>query len=270
MKSLQDLLPKPDTDGDLVHYYTGNDGYIPINPPIPCNEMSCKYCGNREGYCWTNPEKERVWICGRICSPSKLINHVEVSNHTTQPKRSLQWPLFCELNGIGDMHHNLSFDFIEQSAGKVEFLRKFANKPSGIILMRGKPGTGKTYASMGLCELFTRSKTSARFFTNKSLTTQWLGTFKSDKPWEFTQKVENAELLVIDDFGTSDPSPAFLTFFMDLINTRMQWTDRGTVITTNLSAQKLSEFCGEALSDRLKTATQFVFEETSRRKPTIL
>jgi DNA replication protein DnaC len=75
--------------------------------------------------------------------------------------------------------------------------------------------------------------------------------------------------LIVDDFGTNEPSDKFMGFFMDLINSRMQWEKRGTVITTNLDEKKLGQFCGDALSDRLNTGTLLIFEGKTRRREII-
>lgn len=170
------------------------------------------------------------------------------------------------MNGIGDVYHDVCFESIDQSKGKIDYLRKFcANPMGGIIVMYGPPGTGKTYASMAACELFTRSKISAKFFTHKTLASQWMQSFRDNNHQLLVSKLERVELLVIDDFGTSEPSEKFMAFMMDLINARIQWKDRGTIISTNLVPDKLSEFCGHALSDRLRTGQKFQFEGNSRR-----
>jgi DNA replication protein DnaC len=186
------------------------------------------------------------------------------------PKRALEWPLFCEISGIGDLHYGVKFENIQQSAGKVDYLLKFAAKPYGIIFMQGEPGTGKTFASMAVCELFTRKNTSCIFTTQKQMLNNWLDTFKSDRVSNYIERVSNCNLLVLDDFGVGDVSPGFMSFFMDLINTRMQWSDRGTIITTNLDAKTFAVFCGEALSDRINTGQQFVFKGKTRRTQTVL
>ncbi len=91
-----------------------------------------------------------------------------------------------------------------------------------------------------------------------------------NKPPVFLSSLKTCKLLVIDDFGTGDIPENFMTFFMDLINTRTQWTDRGTIITTNLDNKTLGIKCGEALANRLTTGQQFKFEGASRRNKVIL
>lgn len=49
----------------------------------------------------------------------------------------------------------------------------------------------------------------------------------------------------------------------------MQWSKKGTIITTNLESQKILEICGKALVDRLTTGQTLLFKDQSRRKPII-
>ena len=258
------------SEDKLVHCIHTHKGYRTLESPIKASQMECIFCGHKQGYTCLINENTRSWICGRVCPSSKLPKYASSTTTPLKPQRAILWPSFCENNGIGDRYHDVKFELMDQSKGKIDYLKKFCEKPNGIVLMYGPAGTGKTYACMGLCELYTRKKSTVKFFTHRTLATQWLATFKEERDSGFIQKIETINLLVIDDFGTSDPTPAFLTFFMDLINSRMQWKDRGTVITTNLSPSKLSEVCGDALSDRLKTAQQFVFAGQSRREPPIL
>ena len=75
---------------------------------------------------------------------------------------------------------------------------------------------------------------------------------------------------MIDDFGTGEIPEKFMTFFLDLINSRMQWRRKGTVITTNLPNDELAKVCSEALANRLRTAQYFIFNNDSRRSKQIL
>ncbi len=135
--------------------------------------------------------------------------------------------------------------------------------------MQGPAGSGKTYSAMATCELFTRDDGSCLFFTQKQLADQWQANFNSDKPYLFREKIYSYALLVVDDFGTKDPTPGFLEFFMDVINTRMQWKRRGTIITTNLDDKNMAQFCGSSLSDRLNTGQKLIFTGKTKRKPPI-
>lgn len=253
----------------LCHYIMTPWGPKLLDEPIMSMGYKCTYCGDSKHYtCWFDPKSsdKRMMFCGNIDCES--YNHVKTSKAIpTQPpiKRRIEWALFCEINGIGDIDYSVKFENIEQSAGKIDYLTKFIKKPCGIIVMEGPSGSGKTYASMAACEAFTRFNVSCIFSTQEQMLKKWL-----EKHPNYEHQLEHANLLVVDDFGTGEISSGFMKFFLGLINTRMKWTDRGTIITTNLNDEKLSEYCGEALTDRLKTSQKFVFPDTNRRKKPIL
>ncbi len=256
----------------LCHHVMKPEGVIALPMPLISTDLSCEYCNGREHYLPCNsPSLEKVWLCTNIeCRVYKDKIKAGATTIQATPKRAILWPEFCEINGIGDEHHGIRFELVNQNAGKMQYMLKFLEKPRGIILMQGSRGTGKTFASMGMCELFTRRNTSAIFMTQKQMATRWLQTFKAEKYDGFIDRITTCNLLVIDDLGTSDIPAGFLSFFMDLINSRMQWTDRGTVITTNLDDKTFENYCGEALSDRIATGQVFEFKGESRRKKTKL
>lgn len=265
-KSLQQADPR------VVEYINDLDGWKKLDAPTLSSDLVCPICGGSEHgslYIELIPGSARVWIChNMVCSSH---NRFSMSKATTIPptsKRAIEWTIWCQFNGIGNRYHDVSFDKIKQSTGKVSYMLKFASKPEGIILMRGDPGTGKTYCSMAICELFTRKDTSCLFTTQSQMTENWLETFKTTN--NYIEKVKTKSLLVIDDFGTGEMNPKFLEFFMTVINTRLQWDNRGTIITTNLCVDKFNKFCGEALTDRIMTGQIFEFKGDSRRTKTIL
>lgn len=258
-----------DRNNKLVHFFMSSKGYIAIDPPAWSTEIQCPFCGETSFFLCMVDKERRAWGCGRVCAGSKLPN--EVSGGVSPPKaqRVVLWPSFCEINGIGDLHHDVRFEQVQQSQGKIDYMLKFAAVPRGIILMRGDPGTGKTYAAMAICEFFTRKSKFCIFTTQKQMSNNWLIAL-GDNMNNYVASVTNSPLLVVDDFGTGEPNPKFLEFFMDIVNTRMQWTNRGTVITTNLDVKKFNAFCGEALADRIMTGQIFNFEGKTRRQKTIL
>lgn len=271
-QSLESLAPSRPT---LCGYVSTPWGVTPMKEPKLSIEHSCEYCSGKGHYTpLVNPNDSdaKTWLCANPhCEVYKTTKGVVTTPNTTQRKRALEWPKFCEINGIGDLEHHVKFEDIDQSAAKVSYLLKFSVKPQGIILMRGDTGTGKSYCAMATCEIFTRKSTSAVFTTQKNLCYQWLEKFKNNDPLNnLIDKVTNYELLVIDDFGTGDIPPGFMGFFMDLLNTRMQWSNRGTIITTNLDSQTFDNYCGPALSDRILTGQIFEFKGKTKRKKTIL
>jgi IstB-like ATP binding protein len=253
----------------LVHFIAVVGGWKKLKEPKMSNELKCLLCGEQS--CFTplvEPTQgdERVWLCGNLsCGLYNKANMPQATTIEPTQKRAVLWQIWCQINEVGDVNHDVTFEGIEQSAGKIEYLKKFVVNPSGIILMEGEPGTGKTFCSLATCEYLTRTETSVIFMTQKQMMDKWLATFKEEKPSNFVNKVKECTLLVIDDFGTSEPSPGFMTFFMDVINTRLQWKKRGTIVTTNLNAEKFNQYCGEALADRILTGQKFIFEGNTRR-----
>lgn len=262
-------IAKLQEDNVLVHYYTSNKGCIEINPPVWAKDFSCPFCGGDEYTLWKHDIEKTIWFCKRVCLASRLPKQDEVTSNIPKTQRSIEWPLFCDLNGIGDIHHDVKFEYVNQSQEKLDYMLKFATSPRGIILMRGGTGSGKTYAAMGICEYYTRTNKLCIFTTQKLMISNWLISF-SDINNTYISQVSNVPLLVIDDFGLNEPNPKFLEFFMELINTRMQWKNRGTIITTNLDSKSFIAFCGGALCNRILTGQIFEFTGKSRRTKNIL
>ncbi len=254
-----------DRDNKLVHFIASNKGYLTLDPPKWAKEVECPFCGDSSFYLFMVDKERRAWLCGRNCIGSKLPSSISQGSDIPKDKRALEWPSFCEINGIGDVHYDVKFESVQQSQGKIDYMLKFAHTPRGIIFMRGEPGTGKTYAAMAICEYFTRKNNFCVFTTQKQMSNNWLLSM-GDTMSNYVNSIMGANLLVVDDFGTGEPNPKFLEFFMDVINTRLQWSNRGTVLTTNLEAKKFALFCGDALSDRIMTGQIFNFEGKTRRK----
>ncbi len=257
----------------MCEYVSTPQGIIPLDSPVISTEKSCDWCLGTEHYCphidpKTSPA--RIWLCANAsCQVYTAPTDTNLYIESPKPKRELVWHEFCETNSIGDEYYDVRFENVKQSAGKVSYMLKFVTTPRGIILMRGDTGTGKTYAAMAMCELYTRKSKHCMFTTHRKMSNNWL-LGQNDPMNKYLNSINTTSLLVIDDFGTGEPNPKFLEFFMELINTRLQWTTRGTVITTNLDSNSMNDFCGPALVNRLLTGQQFEFKGESRRKKTIL
>lgn len=254
-------------DGKVVEFIAVIGGWKKLQGPTISTDLQCPECGNQGHYTpLVDPNKDatRVWICSNgLCMTNSKLSMPRQVITPTKVQRAIEWSVFAEINGIGNLHHDIKFEDVDQSDAKRSYMLKFVSQPQGIIFMQGEAGLGKSFASMAMCEMFTRRNTSCIFTTQRKMTNDWLETFQ--RFTNYVEKVNNCALLVIDDFGTAELPPGFLSFFMDLINTRMQWNNRGTVITTNLDDKKFGEFCGDALIDRINTGQKFKFEGKTRR-----
>lgn len=265
----KNIIPKNDTT-KIIHAIQQPFMIKYLDNPILETEAQCSICGGNEGKsCYVDPSKsdQTVWFCTKPnCMATSRLSRGTLCAEPPKPLRSILWPSWCEINGIGNRNRDVKFERIEQNERKLRYLLKFTEKPQGIIVMQGPTGTGKTYAALGTCELFTRTNGACLFFTQETLTTIYQDSFKLDRSG-VKAKILKYPLLVIDEFGLREPAPGFLSFFMDMINSRMDWDDRGTIITTNLGDKKLSEFCGDSLMDRLNTGQKFIFDGPTRRTP---
>lgn len=214
--------------------------------------------------CLMDPSKgiERLWFClTSECLQLDNVPHAEQDK--VKPKQD-GWPKFRERNDIGDTWADLS-NPIYQKAEINKALGDMATKPSGVAILTGKPGTGKTYAAMRVMEFYLRRNGDVAYFTGAGLKTKWLEATRSGEGHKLESKCKNYRLLVIDDFGQKEPTPGYMEFVFDVISHRLQWSDRGTVITSNLQPKEFLTACGEALADRLRVQRWLKFEGKSRR-----
>ena len=270
MKLVSEIAAKmlAPSDGKLVEYILVIGGFRKLSKPTLSTELKCLICGGTAHITPYHTDKFNglAWMCiARNCEATKqkLFGGSTVIDPIMQ--RSLEWPLFCEINGIGDRHHDIRFDNIKQSDAMLNSMHSFFTSDKAIMLMQGEKGAGKTYASMGMCEYYTRRSNSCIFTTQKKMMNDWLDTFKYQGVTNYINRITSVELLVIDDFGTGTLATGFMQFFMGLINDRMQWKKRKTILTTNLNDDAMSAVCGDALSDRINTGVLLIFDGPTRR-----
>jgi len=265
MKTMRSILQKtllPQTEPKTVDFIVVIGGCKAIEPTLS-SEISCPICSGREYYTFLEKGK-RTWFCANGNCATNSKENIKPPKFLKDPNaRAIGWSQFCDENDLGDKFYPVNFHGIKQSQEKINYMKKYLEKPQGIILMQGSKGTGKTYAALGMCEFYTRFSTSCRFMTQKNLFHQWMQ--NRDQILNFEIRFKSPELLVIDDFGTGEISPAFMSFFMDLVNFREGFTNKGTIITTNLSPEQMISYCGDALADRISVGVLFEFKEVSRR-----
>lgn len=269
----QDTLPKNQTPVliNAIHAFS-QIKFLEI--PVMSDEVICPMCSGTKGiHSLIEPGKssQKMWFC---IDGQCLANYPKIQSQNSHeniiPRRALEWELFCESSELGDSSFQVAFEKIQQSNSKIQYLHRFAKNPNGLLIMQGSPGTGKTYAALALCELFTRISNSCVFISQKKMDFDFQQSFYNHNAYDNRNRLTNITLLIVDDLGLTKPSQGFLAYFKDILDARMQWSTRGTVITTNLEDDLLSDFAGDALADRIRTGQLFRFEGPSRRERVIL
>lgn len=255
----------------FIHAIQHEKEILSLETPILEEEARCPMCSGSQGYVYTygaQNSNQRFWFCGTSKCLDRVLAHraQEGISPLEIPKRALEWKEFCDYYELGDRYYDIKFENIKQNKTRIEYLLKFCNTPKGVILMQGDTGSGKSYAALGTCELYTRNSRECQYFSNSSLMSEWLKSYQNGYLGDVKKKVIETPFLVVDDFGTNTPTPGFLDFFMEVMDKRLQWSNRGTIITTNLSDEDFSRFCGEALTDRIMTGLTMEFKGTTRRE----
>jgi DNA replication protein DnaC len=153
------------------------------------------------------------------------------------------------------------------------FFKKFAENPKGFLLLAGKNGTGKTFSAESIREHFFSTPSNihwqdrCKFITQTDLNLLWI---KDVQEWGDTTyrlgELTKYPLLILDDLGTRTPTEPFMDFLYTLIEKRERLKHQlGTIITTNLNAEKMREKFGDAFVSRIASGHVFRFEGNDRR-----
>lgn len=251
----------------VVHYRLFEKKIIPLATPAMSEAMQCLRCNGKRGLtAMLSPDvnNERVWFCiSHECT--KLDRMPGKYEKEQEPKKRVNyWTKWREANDVGDIWSDLSGK-IEQSTGVIKALHNFALQPAKVMILSGHPGTGKTYCAMKVIAYYLQSRSDAIFFTSATLKEKWMQAMNDGTMVHLMHKLREYSLLVIDDFGQLDPTPGYMGMIFDLLNSRLQWKDRGTILTTNQSPEALLMSVGQAMSDRLRSQQWILFNGESKR-----
>lgn len=259
------MLPKAADKPRLCSSWLGPWGKEPLNEPIHSDTAVCPWCESGENYTWL---EEGQWML--ICKNTKCASYNRNKKDSfiyipPEQQKINQWTKFREIWNVGDSYAKCEWKAVQQPPDLKNSIHQFIQTPTGIMIFHGIAGSGKTFAALSVCHEMLQKSDEIIFITQKDLHGKWLASFDKENISTFISRVENTALLVIDDFGICDMSAALLSYFMGLLNTRLQWTKRATILTTNLSPEEMAKYCGTALSDRIRGSKTFNFKSKSRR-----
>lgn len=138
----------------------------------------------------------------------------------------------------------------------IKLARRFAEEPEGWLVFLGPNGCGKTHLAAAIGNYQLKRGKPVIFIVVPDFLDHLRSTYNTDGrlgPDELFDRVKNATLLILDDFGEQAITPWAQEKLYQLINYR--YNDRlPTVITTCLSLENLENRIGSRLGDpRLST-----------------
>lgn len=138
------------------------------------------------------------------------------------------------------------------------------------MLFFGKTGTGKTFLSsciakklidMGKTVVYMRASTLFSMYEDYRFG-------RSDEMKSMMDKLKNADLVIIDDLGTEMKTKTSFSFFLELMNERIQ-ASKKMIINTNFNMSELTKEYSSRFSSRIYeyfNPIQFVGEDIRLKK----
>ena len=136
---------------------------------------------------------------------------------------------------------------------KIVFADKFPNTKKKIFSFLGSSGTGKTFLASCCVDAVLKKGLSAVFVTAfrfVSDMTKYHTTF-SDERDSFIRPYLDCDLLAIDDLGTEAVYKNVTVEYLYLVINERQIAGKHTLITSNLSINRLAERYGERIASRI-------------------
>lgn len=149
------------------------------------------------------------------------------------------------------LHDTLGITARDNMAQILDICRRFAEdfpeKPGNLLLM-GEVGTGKTFLAKSIARAVLDSYRSVVYLSAPEL-------FERLSPFNRTEdrgeELLEADLLIVDDLGTELVNSMTTAELFRCVNERIL-RGKGTVITTNLSMNRLRDLYSERISSRLE------------------
>lgn len=237
-------LPTFTPDQKVTHVWNGSYFNL-LKSQISNVEISCPKCGSCLGYRVTDVSING--FCGWSCYNSAC--GITLSRERVFQR---QLPSLADCGVQQDLIH-ADFSRIEQEDESIILkLKDFCKSFLGFLLLPGASGRGKSYASVCCMKKFLEIKEECFFVNVANLYVTWLALKQTGQSeLQLVEKYGECELLILDDLGTRTPSESFLDFIYLIINRRVGKPNLGTIISSNLSYQEMSQKLGDAITSRI-------------------
>jgi len=174
-----------------------------------------------------------------------------------------------ERRGIPAKYHNAEMKNCDPNNPAVAAVMRWVKKPTGIILVYGDCGRGKTYLAAAAKKELCRNLKGGDFVCEDEIFQQIKGTFDHEATMterEAYKKFTKRDPLIIDDVGCSRPTDFTFEVWETIIGRRYR-EECPTMITTNLDPERLRKFLGDRVFDRIRESKlMFRYDGKNRRE----
>ncbi len=165
-----------------------------------------------------------------------------------------------------------AFKECQQPQEILDALKDMLKTLKGFIVLAGKNGTGKTFASKCVYNamiyplIWPEYNHDLAFFSSQAELSLRLDEIrvKFGETGSYLKEIRDSKLLILDDVGTRIPSEAYLNFIYALIDYRSN-LQMATIITTNKTASELRPILSDAIVSRIASGKCFRLEGDDRR-----
>lgn len=198
------------------------------------------------------------WMGCAVCA-KESIETQDAERH--QADLASRRTLLRESIGLRDALANASMrDWIQTHPKQTEILKRLKNyaledlkniRSAKNLILLGSTGTGKTHLAASITLLATHQMIDARYVTSAQLLAEVRDSWGKKEISEMSvlDKYARASVLLIDEVGQRDDGQNAQEILSQLID--MRYKRYPTIITTNLTQEKLCERLGDRAYDRL-------------------
>jgi len=149
-----------------------------------------------------------------------------------------------------------------------DFVKKILrNEKVNSILLFGDTGTGKTFLSNCIANELLKNGKTVVYFTAVDFFNRLRELSFSDSPGESTERLLDADLLIIDDLGTENTSTFTTSQLFNVINKKLI-KEQPLVISTNLKMNEIKELYSERIYSRIISSFELLrlYSDDIRKK----
>lgn len=208
---------------------------------------TCPRCNENFGYLHIAPEGI-MYFCGQLeclkddadSSKGKESNLNTINNFDAAHKL-----------GLGSRYVNACLSKWSANHEYSKLVSDWIKNPIDMLVLIGKPNTGKTYFCAALANFLMKEKMTFRYFNPRRFIEEIQKSINNNESqYSAISRIASCDFLILDDLGSATNNEWQQEIFFDLIDRRYS-DKKPTVITTNLIEVTLNEALGQRLTRRI-------------------